>query len=160
LEEIPWELTPSLMLGSEGGSKDAVLLTQLGVTHVARLSLDRLEVQERNLAEVGIRFMHAKVPDRRHCPVFREHLLPVLNFYRDAKARGGCTLVHCHAGLNRSVAFCVALLMIEEGMTLEDAVCMCAEVREVKVLNNETHRQELIDLARGLGRLPSQRGSR
>eukprot|EP00756_Hemistasia_phaeocysticola_P045683 Hpha_TRINITY_DN19430_c0_g1::TRINITY_DN19430_c0_g1_i1::g.45717::m.45717/K04459/DUSP, MKP; dual specificity MAP kinase phosphatase len=148
----PWELIPSLLLGSQPRSqdRDAEKLAKLGVTHVVRVSEEVLEGQEISLAEHGIDFVHVNAADEYGSLILPNSLLSVLDYYREAVKCGGRVLIHCHAGLNRSVTLCVALLMVEHGMELGEAVTLCSKVRRDTVLMNESFRQELMDLAEGI----------
>jgi len=49
----------------------------------------------------------------------------------DVKNNGGKTLVHCHAGISRSAAVCLAYLMTCKGMHLDEAFKFVKEKREV-----------------------------
>ena len=66
----------------------------------------------------------------------REHLRPCL--------------LHCFAGMNRSVALAVAYLLLKERMTLRSAVRLLAE-RRGWVLSNDGFMHQLVRLARDEG---------
>jgi protein-tyrosine phosphatase len=52
----------------------------------------------------------------------RKDMLNAMLFIRMAVSDGGVVLVHCHAGISRSVTVMLAYLMFFEGMILEDAL--------------------------------------
>lgn len=54
-------------------------------------------------------------------PISSEHLRQGVDFVREHKQRGNHILVSCGAGINRSSAFCAAVLKEEEGLSLFDA---------------------------------------
>ena len=54
-------------------------------------------------------------------PVSREHLQQGVGFIRKFKQQGMNVLVACGAGINRSSAFCTAVLKEEEGFSLFNA---------------------------------------
>jgi len=50
---------------------------------------------------------------------------------RDALASGETTLVHCHAGQNRSVAVCTAVLGVTDGCCYNDAFLRVRDARPI-----------------------------
>ena len=64
----------------------------------------------------------------------------------------GSVLVHCHEGKNRSAALVVAYLMVEERMSLYEAVEQVWSRRPI-VLSNDSFVDQLIDLAEREGLL-------
>ena len=63
-----------------------------------------------------------------------------------ATASGGRTLIHCFAGVNRSAALAIAVLMLRERRPLLDVARECFEARPF-ILSNETFRDQLVRLA-------------
>ena len=64
----------------------------------------------------------------------------------------GSVLVHCHEGENRSAALVVAYLMVEERMSLHEAVEQVWSRRPI-VLSNDSFVDQLFDLAEREGLL-------
>lgn len=60
-------------------------------------------------------------------------------------SRQGPTLVHCAAGINRS-ALVLALALVHDGMTPEDAIKLIREKRSDLCLSNKTFEQWLLNL--------------
>jgi protein-tyrosine phosphatase len=60
----------------------------------------------------------------------REHFDEALGFMRGAIEGGGRVLVHCNAGLSRSITLAVAYIMRFEGKSLADAFARVKAVRK------------------------------
>jgi hypothetical protein len=54
-------------------------------------------------------------------PISTHHIRQGVDFIKEHKVKGSRVLVACGAGMNRSSAFCVAILKEEEGLSLLDA---------------------------------------
>lgn len=54
-------------------------------------------------------------------PISSKHIQQGIHFIKEHKAIGNRVLVACGAGINRSSAFCAAVLKEEEGLSLFDA---------------------------------------
>ena len=61
------------------------------------------------------------LPVQDLAPISVEHIRQGVDFVREHKQRGNRILVSCGAGINRSSAFCTAVLREEEGLSLFDA---------------------------------------
>eukprot|EP00756_Hemistasia_phaeocysticola_P011691 Hpha_TRINITY_DN15137_c0_g2::TRINITY_DN15137_c0_g2_i19::g.127564::m.127564 len=146
----PWHIADYLWLSNSVGSRDGVLLSDLGITHVVRLSEESDEEQTQSLRRSGVELVHFRAADADAAPVLLNFLVESRQVYRSAAARRGGVCVHCHAGLNRSVAICVALLMVEHGVKLLPAIVHCHKQRKNHVLVNTSFRRQLVDLAMGL----------
>ncbi|TKS78965.1 Dual specificity protein phosphatase 18 [Collichthys lucidus] len=68
----------------------------------------------------GVEYMHIPVSDTPASPL-GEHFDEVADKIELTAGRGGRTLVHCNAGVSRSVALCMAYLMKHRGVTLLEA---------------------------------------
>ena len=88
--------------------------------------------------------MHTRTDLEDACAFIKEQLA--------ASAPNGCVLVHCHEGKNRSAALVVAYLMVEERMSLYEAVEQVWSRRPI-VLSNDSFVDQLIDLAEREGLL-------
>jgi len=78
-----------------------------------------LQLAER-VVQPGIESLYVAVEDGELLPV--EKLRQGVEFVRAQKADGKTVLVACSAGISRSVAFTMAVLKEEEGMSLMDAI--------------------------------------
>jgi len=54
-------------------------------------------------------------------PISAQHIRQGVDFIKEHKGKGSRVLVACGAGMNRSSAFCAAILKEEEGLSLLDA---------------------------------------
>jgi dual specificity protein phosphatase-like protein len=54
-------------------------------------------------------------------PISAQHIRQGVDFIKEHKVKGSRVLVACGAGMNRSSAFCAAILKEEEGLSLLDA---------------------------------------
>jgi predicted protein tyrosine phosphatase len=88
--------------------------------------------------------------DSEGYPLLERHLSEACTFLRAqlaAAARdGGCVLIHCHEGKNRSATLAVAYLMVEHRMRLAEAVGHVWRKRPI-ILSNQSFVQQLVELA-------------
>eukprot|EP01065_Artemidia_motanka_P018183 TRINITY_DN21506_c0_g1_i1.p1 TRINITY_DN21506_c0_g1~~TRINITY_DN21506_c0_g1_i1.p1 ORF type:complete len:432 (+),score=115.70 TRINITY_DN21506_c0_g1_i1:84-1298(+) len=152
-EHAPWDLGHRLFLGNGAAGRDGALLKSRGVTHVVRLSEEADPGQTSSLAEHGIHLTHIKAPDRTGYPILSQHLMDCRHVWQAARERRGALCVHCHAGLNRSVAVCVGLLLTGVGERLVPTITSVATIRKNQVLINHSFRRQLVDLAVALNLL-------
>ena len=68
----------------------------------------------------GITFERVALDDKPHAQL-SDHFDRCADKIESVRAAGGCTLVHCVAGVSRSVSLCIAYLMKQEHLTLRDA---------------------------------------
>ena len=94
--------------------------------------------------------------DQEGYPILERHLATSVGFIRaqlDSSAEsGGCVLVHCHEGKNRSACLAVAFLMVEARVPLTEAVEHVWRQRPI-VLDNRSFVAQLVDLAEREGLL-------
>lgn len=107
------KIRPWLYIGKYRDTTDIALLRSCAVG--AMLQLAELVQQP------GINSLYLAVDDGEPIPV------PLLEqgmaFVRAQKAQGQKVLIACGAGISRSVAFGIAVLKEEEGLSLPDAFC-------------------------------------
>lgn len=73
------------------------------------------------LLEIKWPFFHrVAVHDEEDAPLL-EHLPSCCQLIERVRLNGGCTLVHCNAGVSRSVSVCLAYLISCQHMSLRDA---------------------------------------
>ena len=68
----------------------------------------------------GITFERVALDDKPHAQL-SDHFDRCADKIQSVRDAGGCTLVHCVAGVSRSVAMCVAYLMKHEKLSLRAA---------------------------------------
>ena len=134
------EIVPGLFLGS---ARDAELVSALHVTHVLNLSGRPSSRYCLSHAKV----MSIEMEDRRGYRL-NMHFEACLDFIRKGLSEGGI-LVHCEAGVNRSVAIVAAYLLVEKNVPLSSVLRLLREKRGL-VLTNVWFIAELVILAEKL----------
>eukprot|EP01062_Namystynia_karyoxenos_P027027 TRINITY_DN20838_c0_g1_i1.p1 TRINITY_DN20838_c0_g1~~TRINITY_DN20838_c0_g1_i1.p1 ORF type:complete len:597 (+),score=95.31 TRINITY_DN20838_c0_g1_i1:94-1791(+) len=152
-QDAPWELAHGLWLCNAAGARCGARLAERGITHVVRLSEEDDQVQIRSLKEHGVRLVSVKTPDSSENPILQRHLIEARHTWAAALQVRGGLVVHCHAGLNRSVAICCGLLMTGLGWKLLPTISHVATQRRNHVLINTSFRRQLVDLAAALNLL-------
>uniref|UniRef100_A0A7S0BL26 protein-tyrosine-phosphatase n=1 Tax=Rhodosorus marinus TaxID=101924 RepID=A0A7S0BL26_9RHOD len=138
------EVIPGLYVGS---INDVEAVQRLGVNYVLNLAAtSNHEVQNRSL-----RMLHIKAEDRRGYNLLSKHFGTCREFIKRGLEDGG-VLVHCQAGVNRSVAIVAAYLISEERAKLSRVLSLLKEKRGM-VLTNTCFIAELVDHARNEGLL-------
>ena len=85
----------------------------------------------------GISYAHARLDDGAHesmmasCVYIEPLLRKALPLIRTSVKSGHGVLVHCNSGMHRSASIACAILMIERGLSLEDAFRHIIRGREV-----------------------------
>ncbi|KAH8868931.1 Dual specificity protein phosphatase 10 [Schistosoma japonicum] len=101
------QILPFLYLGNARDSQDVDLIRRLNVTHIINVS-DSLPMPFRRLNR--IQYLHIPASDTT-----KQNLLPsfdrAVQFIEKARKRNGVVLVHCFAGVSRSVAVVIAYLL-------------------------------------------------
>ena len=127
--ENPGEILPYLYVGGQVDAEDLSKLKSIGITHVlnAAASLDTVH-------EEHFMYLRSDLDDDEDEDVvaaFDE----AFRFIEDAKMIGGAVLVHCVAGMSRSVAIAVAWLVYGENVSLVNALNMVRGRRPVALPN-------------------------
>ncbi|KAK4475298.1 hypothetical protein MN116_002368 [Schistosoma mekongi] len=101
------QILPFLYLGNARDSQDVDLIRRLNVTHIINVS-DSLPMPFRRLNR--IQYLHIPASDTT-----KQNLLPsfdrAVQFIEKARKHNGVVLVHCFAGVSRSVAVVIAYLL-------------------------------------------------
>ncbi|CAH8676417.1 unnamed protein product [Schistosoma rodhaini] len=101
------QILPFLYLGNARDSQDVDLIRQLNVTHIINVT-DTLPMPFRKLNR--IQYLHIPATDTT-----KQNLLPsfdrAVQFIEKARKHNGIVLVHCLAGVSRSVAVVMAYLL-------------------------------------------------
>mmetsp|Transcript_57881 Transcript_57881/g.102689 ORF Transcript_57881/g.102689 Transcript_57881/m.102689 type:complete len:234 (+) Transcript_57881:85-786(+) len=118
--ELPVEILPHLLLGDVRSARRVEHLKSLGVTHVLNVA---------------------------GYPMLPLHLSSARAFIQEALEAGGCCLVHCRGGVNRSGVVVAAELMLREQIPVLEAVNRCKEVRGLPYLSNRSFQYQLVKLA-------------
>jgi protein-tyrosine phosphatase len=105
------QIRPWLFIGSYRDTKNLSYLKLKNIQAMLQLA--------ENVEQPHIISLYLPVEDV--APVSSEHIQQGVDFIKRHKQHGMNVLVACGAGINRSSAFCTAVLKEEEGLSLFDA---------------------------------------
>lgn len=111
----PTRLLPGLFVGDKHDANNPRRLQNLGITHVLNATRDIP-----NFHASRFTYDNVKVDDHQSTDL-RRHFKRGARFIKQATRRGGRVLVHCRAGVSRSVTLCIAYLMLCRKMRLRRA---------------------------------------
>ena len=113
----PFQILPHLYLGCR---KVAASLRSLKENHISRILNVTSSVPNQFKDLDGFVYKQIAVEDSHEVDMI-QHLPEAFCFIEDARNRGERVLVHCHAGMSRSVTVIIAYLMKYHDHTLESA---------------------------------------
>ncbi|XP_042381231.1 dual specificity protein phosphatase 1-like [Zingiber officinale] len=117
-DNVPCKIEEGLFLGSVGAALNKPALKNLNITHILTVakSLDPAFPDE---------FIYKKI-DVFDTPgtELDKHFDECFNFIDEARSSGGSVLVHCFAGMSRSVTIVLAYLMKKNHITLREALSL------------------------------------
>ncbi|CAG9467149.1 unnamed protein product [Pedinophyceae sp. YPF-701] len=121
----PAVVVPGLLLGGSATACDWDCFQEHGITHVVNAcpSLPNFFLCR------GIHYHRVDIEDVPEADLAGQ-LPAALDFIESALAAGGIVLVHCHAGVSRSVAVTSAYLILKKGMTFEQSMETIWKVRQ------------------------------
>ncbi|KAA3674543.1 dual specificity phosphatase 10 [Paragonimus westermani] len=103
------EILPYLFIGNARDAQDRMLLRRLGITHIVNVS-DSVPMPFKGTTE--FKYLHLPASDTN-----QQNLRPAFDtavaFISEARKSKGIVLVHCQAGVSRSVAVVMAYLMFK-----------------------------------------------
>ncbi|CAB0033094.1 unnamed protein product [Trichogramma brassicae] len=116
-KDFPVEIVPHLYLGNAANSEDSEALTRHGIQYVLNVTPDLPNVFE----DAGsIKYM--KIPISDHWSANLASFFPqAIQFIEEARSADKGVLVHCLAGISRSVTVTMAYLMHKCNLSLNDA---------------------------------------
>jgi hypothetical protein len=112
------EVYPRLYLGNAQFASDADLLTGLGITHIVNCAK---EVPDYFKGDFNFQYLHLMlddVPDENITRIFKVSA----QFIGQALDNGGVVLVHCWAGVSRSVTVVIYYLVTTLGISVKEAL--------------------------------------
>ena len=127
--ESPARVLPYLYVGGREDAENLDALMALGITHVlnAAASLDEVHAEH---------FLYLKLElDDDDEEDIAGAFDAAISFIADAKEGGGTVLVHCVAGMSRSVALVLAWLLYAERMQLRAALDLVRQRRPIALPN-------------------------
>eukprot|EP00939_MAST-03C_sp_MAST-3C-sp1_P000473 g473.t1 len=114
-----------LYVGDKRDANDKERLQQLGITHILNATRDIPNYFP------GL-FTYESVPvDDHESTDLRSHFYRSNKFIHNAIRRGGRVLVHCRAGVSRSVTLCLAYLVAKKRVRLRQAYRILATSRQI-----------------------------
>ncbi|XP_074642170.1 dual specificity protein phosphatase 1-like [Tubulanus polymorphus] len=120
----PVEIAPHLFLGSSQHAKHREQLLELGIT--ALLNVSQHEVEQFQ------HFLYLNIPIRdNNSSDISTWFDEAINFIDDVKRSDGKVLLHCHAGISRSPTICIAYLMRNYNLNLQQAYDLVKSRRNV-----------------------------
>ena len=127
--ESPAQILPYLYIGGRDDAEDLPKLLSMGITHVlnAAASLDKVHEEH---------FVYLKCElDDDDDEDIAGAFAPAFAQIADARAGKGSVLVHCVAGMSRSVSLAIAWLVYAEGMSLKRALDLVRSKRPIALPN-------------------------
>ncbi|XP_029409928.1 dual specificity protein phosphatase 12 isoform X2 [Nannospalax galili] len=112
------EVRPGLFLGGAAAVAEPNHLRKAGITAV--LTVDSEPGFQARAGFEGLRSLFVPAQDKPETDLL-SHLDHCVAFIGQARAEGRAVLVHCHAGVSRSVAVVTAFLMKTDQLTFEKA---------------------------------------
>lgn len=129
---LPCEIRPDLLLGAQQEARDVARLQERGITHILNMAAGAgtLAVQTGPAFYGDVFVYHAiSAEDDSSYDLIQQHFDECFQYWQDCRRAGGKLFIHCMAGINRSGAMAIALLMATENMDLLTATRHCLQQR-------------------------------
>lgn len=123
--ERPSLVMPCVYIGDREDSRDRRRLMQLGVTHILNVASQLPNVHPADFIYRKLNMIDSETQDLK--PFFDR----AASFIDDALRAGGRVLVHCIAGVSRSVAMVVAFMMSRRGIRLQAGLKQITKARSI-----------------------------
>ncbi|XP_013108422.1 dual specificity protein phosphatase Mpk3 [Stomoxys calcitrans] len=143
--EAPVEIIPGLFLGNAMHSCDARALQKYNIKYVLNVTKDLPNVFE---ASGGIEYLQIPITDH-YSQDLAMHFPSAIRFIEEARSKNSAVLVHCLAGVSRSVTVTLAYLMHTRALNLNDAFTLVRD-RKPDVSPNFHFMQQLHSFERQL----------
>ena len=150
-QEMPARISARMYLGSADHSANVETLLRLGIGAVLNCAPSDCTDPTEAYRAAGITYSECDAEDFEGYPLLELHLHEALTFTR-AQGTDGVILVHCQAGVNRSAAIAIAMLMEQDRQPLLPLVEHCYERRPF-ILRNRSFRRSLVARAAAQGLL-------
>lgn len=118
------KIVPGLYIGSIYDSRNQDQLKARGITHILSIH----DKDQENLP--GYNYLCISVKDNSQANII-EHFRACMHFIHGARLQGGKVLVHCLAGMSRSVTVSTAYLMVITGKHWHDIIAAIQQCRLV-----------------------------
>ena len=147
----PCQLASWLLLSDAETARKAAVLRSNGITHVLNAA-SASESSAAAASSAGAAYKQLDAEDHEHYPILTKHWNAAWEFMSAARAASGRVLVHCQGGVNRSGCLVAAALMMDERISVVEAVQRCKLARGT-VLLNAGFRRALVRFAASEGLL-------
>ncbi|XP_023515308.1 dual specificity protein phosphatase 1-like [Cucurbita pepo subsp. pepo] len=112
---IPCQIEEGVFLGSIGAAHNKDELKKLNITHILTIACSMPPANPNDFV-----YKVVGVVDTRDADI-KQHFDDCFNFIEEGRQSGG-VLIHCFAGVSRSVTITLAYLMKKRGMNLTEAL--------------------------------------
>ncbi|KAM3833679.1 dual specificity protein phosphatase 6 isoform 1-T1 [Vipera latastei] len=155
---FPVEILPYLYLGCAKDSTNLDVLEEFGIKYILNVTPNLP-----NLFENAGEFKYKQIPISDHWSQNLSQFFPeAISFIDEARGKNCGVLVHCLAGISRSVTVTVAYLMQKLNLSMNDAYDI-VKMKKSNISPNFNFMGQLLDFERTLGlnspcdnRMPSQ----
>jgi protein tyrosine phosphatase len=137
------QLEDYLFVGSIPSDETAQYMQQLGITHVINLVSVQCPTRPYIYNVFGTTDLNAD--DTIDYYILMHHYEAFASIVDNVRANGGRVFVHCYAGVNRSVALCVAYLLEHHDVDLLDIVKSIHNQGRYYILDNVGFQQQLVE---------------
>uniref|UniRef100_A0A182URH6 protein-tyrosine-phosphatase n=1 Tax=Anopheles merus TaxID=30066 RepID=A0A182URH6_ANOME len=152
----PVEILPGLFLGNASHSEDLKSLKKYNIKYILNVTPDLPNVFER---DGQIRYLQIPITDHwSQAGDLANHFPDAIKFIDEARSNGCGVLVHCLAGVSRSVTVTLAYLMFARTLSLNDAFLLVRS-RKPDVSPNFHFMQQLHSFEQQLNIDPTQSAS-
>lgn len=142
----PAEILPGLYLGCAKDAASEEVLSKYGITHILNVTPNLP-----NVFESDSRYCYKQIPIIDHWSQNLSQFFPeAIQFIDEARSQGNGVLVHCLAGISRSVTLTVAYLMHTQKWSLNYAYDF-VKLRKSDVSPNFNFMGQLLDFEKQLG---------
>ncbi|KAK1395193.1 Dual specificity protein phosphatase [Heracleum sosnowskyi] len=114
-DDVPCQIEEGLYLGSIGAANNKSALRSLNITHILNVASSKPPYPDE------FKYKIVDVQDRHDVSISR-YFDDCFSFIDEAKEMGGKVLVHCFAGISRSVTVIVAYLIKKRGLSCLEAL--------------------------------------
>eukprot|EP01006_Ploeotia_vitrea_P066796 TRINITY_DN95739_c0_g1_i1.p1 TRINITY_DN95739_c0_g1~~TRINITY_DN95739_c0_g1_i1.p1 ORF type:complete len:203 (+),score=18.72 TRINITY_DN95739_c0_g1_i1:26-610(+) len=160
LEEGPDDFQPASMLDcklwvasqAEIMKKDCEFIRKNGITHILNCAGEEQCKLTKLVENVQYHVIDAEDDEEYN---MLQHYDEAEQFITSGIQAGGKVVVHCGAGVNRSVTLCVAYMVAHEGVNLMDAIIPIRHQRRI-ILLNPAFRRQLVNFAKKYDKLPNE----
>eukprot|EP00760_Papus_ankaliazontas_P025783 PhM_4_TR2875/c0_g1_i1/m.96963 len=146
------QIAPYMCVSGEEAAHAPALLQTSGITHVLNVAKRDTSCGGQDLCNgLNIQYKCIDTRDDAEYPILCYHFDEFARLVDEVRDSGGRVLVHCVAGINRSVTLCVAYLIDRCGLDLLTAcrIVRGSQAHDTYILDNVGFRHQLVDFCTG-----------